>query len=239
MRPVQIYFLILLISMFSSCAVKKESKHLFILSGQSNMQLLKPEESFTPILEERFGKKNIIVTKYALGKQSIRKWYQDWKPPIGGSGKAEPVLYDSLMKKVNPRIQKNKIASVTFIWMQGERDAKMKRGEVYEQSLLGLYKQLCEDLKRDNINFIIGRINDFDMKNKKWPHWTMIRDIQEKIGNSNPRFSWVNTDDLNDGINRKGKKIKNHIHMSASGYIVMGKRFAEEAIQIIESNYAD
>ena len=41
--------------------------HLFILSGQSNMAGLKPEESFTPAVEEAFGKKNVIVVKDALG----------------------------------------------------------------------------------------------------------------------------------------------------------------------------
>ena len=38
---------------------KKEGKHLFILSGQSNMLGLKPEESFTPTIEAQFGKENV------------------------------------------------------------------------------------------------------------------------------------------------------------------------------------
>ena len=232
------YFLLtaLLISLLSSCAVKKESKHLFILSGQSNMQLLAPEESFVPILEKEFGNGNVLVAKYAIGTQSIRKWYKNWKSPIGKQVQAEPILYDSLMKRVHPLVQKKRIATVTFVWMQGERDARMKRGEVYEQSLLGLYKQLSEDLDRDDINFVIGRINDRDMMNKQWPHWTLIRDIQVKVANSNQRFDWVNTDDLNDGINRKGEKIKNHIHMSANGYITLGERFAKKAIKLIDKN---
>ena len=61
----------------------------------------------------------------------------------------------------------------------------------------------------------------------------MIRDIQEKIGESNLRFDWVNTDDLNDGVNRGGKEIKNDLHMSAEGYVIMGKRFADTSIKLI------
>jgi hypothetical protein len=38
------------------------------------------------------------------------------------------------------------------------------------------------------------------MQNKKWPHWTKIRDIKMKVGNSNKKFSWINTDDLNTGL---------------------------------------
>ena len=34
-------------------------KHLFILSGQSNMGGMKPQDTFIPILEAKFGKDNI------------------------------------------------------------------------------------------------------------------------------------------------------------------------------------
>ncbi len=58
---------------------------------------------------------------------------------------------------------------------------------------------------------------------------------QVKVGESNSRFDWVNTDDLNDGINSKGKVIKNDLHMSAEGYLIMGKRFADKSIKLIEN----
>ena len=213
---------------------KQEGKHLFILSGQSNMAGLKPEESFTPAIEEKFGDENVIVVKDALGGQPIRRWYQDWKPLEGNEPMAQPDLYDTLMTKVYPAIENEKIATITFIWMQGERDAREKHGEVYEKSLIGLYRQLSQDLERKDINFIIGRLSDYDMQNKNYPHWTMIRDIQVKVAESNLRFDWINTDDLNDGVNRKGKEIKNDLHMSAEGYIIMGKRFADKSIKLIE-----
>ena len=150
--------------------------------------------------------------------------------------KAQGDLYDSLMTKVYSVIENVKIATVTFIWMQGERDAREKFGEVYKKSLTGLYNQLSDDLNRNDINFIIGRISDFDMLNEKYLHWTMIRDIQVKVAESNPRFEWVNTDDLNDGLNRFGTEVINDLHMSEEGYILMGKRFAEKSIFLIEKN---
>jgi len=120
--------------------------------------------------------------------------------------------------------------------MQGERDAKMRWGEVYEVSLKGLYDQLCKDLGRNDINFVIGRLSDFDLKNQRYPHWTMIRKVQVKLAESSPRFGWVNTDDLNDGVNRKGKKIQNDLHYSAEGYKTLGKRFAESALKLTNQN---
>jgi carbohydrate esterase-like sialic acid-specific acetylesterase len=227
---------IILATLVSSCNSEQKRKHLFILSGQSNMQGLRPEESFTPSLEAEFGEENIIVVKDAKGGQPIRRWYQNWRPLLGDEPNAQPDLYDSLMAKTFPEIEEKKIASVTFIWMQGERDAREKHGEVYERSLKGLYNQLSQDLERNDVNFIIGRLSDFDMKNSKYPHWTMIRDIQVKMADSNSRFEWVNTDDLNDGFNRNGKEIKNDLHMSAKGYKTMGERFASKSIELIQKN---
>ena len=221
---------------FTVCAQGNNGKHLFILSGQSNMELLRPNESFLPILTSKYGAKDIIVKKYALGSQPIRRWYKDWKPLQGDEPKAQADLYDSLMVKVIPAIKNKTITSVTFIWMQGERDAREGHGDVYEQSLMGLYQQLSKDLDRNDINFVIGRLSDCGLTKKGWPHWEMIRTIQVKVADSNPRFAWVNTDDLNDGINRKGMPIKDDIHMSAQGYITLGERFAEKAIELIETH---
>jgi hypothetical protein len=197
---------------------------------------LQPEESFTPAVEDAFGEGNVIVVKYALGGQPIRRWYKDWKPLQEDEPRAQPDLYDSLMNKVYAAIEKEKITTVSFVWMQGERDATERLGEVYEESLIGLYNQLSNDLKRNDINFIIGRLSDFDMRNEKKPHWTMIRDIQVKVAESDPRFGWINTDDCNDGYNRQGEEISNDLHMSAEGYKTMGKRFADKSIQLIHAN---
>jgi Carbohydrate esterase, sialic acid-specific acetylesterase len=232
----RIDLIVIALILASVTAHGQTGKHLFILSGQSNMVGLKPEESFLPDLEAALGKGNVLVVKDAMGAQPIRRWYRDWKPLPGDTPAAQPDLYDSLMKKVNAAISNQRIETVTFIWMQGERDAREKLGNVYERSLLGLYHQLSNDLKRSDVNFVVGRLSDFDMTDAKYPDWTMIREIQVKVGESNPRFTWIDTDDLNDGYDRSGKAIQNDLHMSANGYVIMGKRFAQQAIQLINNN---
>jgi hypothetical protein len=228
---VLLYVIMIFTTIFAS---KQEGKHLFILSGQSNMVRLNPEESFTPILKGTFGDANVIVVKSGMGSQPIRRWYRDWKPIEGNNPTAQPDLYDSLLSMVNKAIQNENILSVTFIWMQGERDAREAYGNVYEASLIGLHTQLSSDLGRSDVNFLIGRLNDFDLKNEKYPDWTVVRDIQVKVAESNPRFDWVDTDDLNDGLDREGKEIENDLHMSAQGYVILGKRFAEKSIELIK-----
>ncbi len=224
-------FLIVSTQLVSSAG---EGKHLFILSGQSNMAGLKPEESFTPTVEKKFGKENVIVVKHAVGGQPIRRWYKNWKDAEGTAPPKTGDLYDATMKKVNDAIKNEKLQSVTFLWMQGERDANEKHGAVYAASLKGLYDQLSADMKRDDINFVIGRLSDFDLDNSNYGHWTMVRDAQVKVADEHPRGAWVNTDDLNDGKNRRGKMIKNDLHYSGEVYVIFGTRLADAAIALIE-----
>jgi hypothetical protein len=230
----KLLFLLFITCITSLLHLNTQGKHLFILSGQSNMARLKPELSFVPTLHAKYGKEKVLVVKDAQGGQPIRRWYRDWQPVEGIVSENRANLYKRLMGKVYEAIDNQKIATITFIWMQGERDAKESNGVVYEESLLGLYEQLSKDLKRNDIHFIIGRLSDFDLQNKKSPHWTMIREVQVKVAQSNPLFDWVNTDDLNDGLDKKQRLLKNGLHMSIEGYKIMGVRFAEKAIELVE-----
>jgi len=212
------------------------AKHLFILSGQSNMSRFKPEIVFTPAVEAEFGKENVIVVKEAQGGKPISRWYKDWKSASGEAPESTGDLYDRLMEKVKPAVEGQKIETVTFIWMQGEADAKASDGEVYAASLAGIIDQLRADLKFKEINVVCGRLSDFGMDNKKCPHWTMIRDAQVAFADSSPRYDWVDTDDLNDGASKDGRVRPNALHYSVEGYDILGQRYADKAITLIQDN---
>ncbi len=198
------------------------------------MQGHRPKEAFIPAVNKTFGEENVIVIQDAQGGQPIHRWYKEWKSPEGSPPKQIGDLYDRLMTKVQPAIKDQKIASVTFLWMQGENDARRQWGEVYGDSLVGLHKQLSQDLKRDDVNFVIGRLSDCGNDNKRFKHWTMIREAQVATADGSEQFAWVDTDDLNDGTNRSGKKIQNDLHYSAEGYKTLGKRFAKKSIDLIQ-----
>ena len=211
------------------------AKHLFILSGQSNMQGHRPEEAFIPEVEKALGKDKFIVVQDALGGQPIHRWWKAWHDPAGKKPAQSGDLYDRLMGKVKPAIKAQKLASVSFVWMQGERDAKMGWGNLYEEALVGLHTQLAKDLglKAEDMGFVIGRLSDFDMKNTRYQHWTKVRQAQVKVADSSQKFTWVDTDDLNDGKNRRGKDIKDDLHYSAEGYKTLGRRFAEASLKTL------
>lgn len=235
------YFSIATIAAFTlvACAhLAVQEKHLFILSGQSNMRRLDLNISFKPVVRAVFGKDNVIVVKDAKGGQPIRRWYKNWKPAKGDQPKASGDLYDRLMTKVYDAIKGKMISTVTFIWMQGEKDAVENHGEVYAESLKGLIKQLRQDLGRKDVNFVIGRLSDYGLYEKKTSHWQFVRKAQVAVAQTDPRGAWVDTDDLNDGKDKEGQKIKNDIHYSVDGYKILGQRFAEKAITLISGKSA-
>ena len=140
------------------------------------------------------------------------------------------------MAKVATATKGKELKSITFLWMQGERDAREQHGDVYAASLRGLIEQLTIDLKRNDRNVVIGRLSDYDMANKTYRHWTKIRKVQVEVAEKHQRGEWVDTDDLNDGLNRQGKPIKNDLHYSEEGYKILGQRFAEKALKLIQSS---
>ena len=218
---------------FLSFDLEAKEKHLFILSGQSNMKYMDPNISFIPAVEKAFGKENVVVIHDAQGGQPIRRWYKDWMPLNGQKPKMTGTLYKRLMRNVTPLLKKHKFSSMTLVWMQGEADAQAKNGDVYAASLRGLIDQFTNDLGRKEINVVIGRLSDCDLDNKHFPHWTIVRDAQMEVSESNPRSAWVNTDDLNDGKGKNGRNLRNNLHFSTEGYKKLGERFAEKSIELI------
>ena len=209
-----------------------DERHLFILSGQSNMARFKPSLWFTPALSKALGEDRVIVSFYAKGGQPISKWYKGWKGSDGSTDPQAGVLYDTMMEQARDRIRGSKIKTVTFIWMQGEADAKAKNSEVYLNGLHGLRKQLESDLGREDLGFVIGRLSDSgfyrrrDKKRVENSAWKGIRDAQEAFANSTERAVWIDTDDLN------GEKNELHL-IKPGGYETLGKRYVDAALKLV------
>lgn len=240
-------------------------KHLFILSGQSNMVRLDPSISFRPAVESAYGADNVIVVKYALSGRPIRRWYRDWKSSDGAilnfRGSTKVVLrqnarlmlrfikqllsgeeiqlngegYETMMEHVYEAIGDSQIKTITFIWMHGERDAREGYGNVYQQSLAGLHKQLEDEFGREDVNFILGRISDWDMENKVYPDWTLVREEQVRYAESNAKTEWIDTDEFNSGYSEfEQREFKEDLHYSTEGYRKFSQLLADRAIYLIK-----
>lgn len=218
---------LLLKGLFTTVCADPAKVRLFILAGQSNMVGLDPESTFTPTVKAAFAGDEVIVIKDAQGGQPIRRWVKDWQSATGDKPDNSGDLYARLLVKVHEGIQGRKPDSVCFVWMQGERDAREQHGAVYAESLNRLIHQLMEDLQHPAVLFVLGRLSDFDLPNQRYPHWTRIREAQMRVAEASPSGRWIDTDDLN-GPN-------DDLHYDADGYRRLGKRFAEAAIQLLQT----
>jgi hypothetical protein len=215
--------------------------HLFILSGQSNMQGMKPQNGFEQEAKKLFGEAPYI--KVAQGGRPIRLWVTEWdsiakkrgidvdatraKDKNKGTEYYEPILKQfKAMLKEHPQH-----ASVTFCWMQGERDARENLHEAYGESLTQLISNLRRDLNQPNMYFVIGRLSDFGKSDD--PAWQAVRKAQVTVASQDPRGAWVDCDDLNNKVDKNGK-ARDDLHYTQEGYKLLGERYARQAKLMID-----
>lgn len=230
-------FLFAALTIFSAGSLSAEGKHLFILSGQSNMVGMKPELTFTPAVTEAFGAENVTVVKEAQNGALISRWYLDYQYPDGRKVSTKEqekfgIVYKRLWAALEAETAGKSYDTVTFIWMQGESDARESLADVYAQSFKGILQQLKDDLAIDSIHFVLGRISDFGIGHERYPHWTRIREIQVELAEESPKGDWVDTDEFNGG--KPGVSFGG-LHYSARGYKQLGQRFADKAIALINN----
>ena len=203
--------------------------HVFMLTGQSNMSGIDPADTFTPRLEEVLPSETIEVVHYAIGSRSIGYWDLQW--PYPGEIMTTPgSMYEVLITRVLREVERD-LTSVTLIWMQGESDASLGHANVYEESFLRVFNQIRTDLEFDDVNVVIGRINDCCNTHPTYPDWIAIREIQKDLGRSH-HFDWVNTDDLNTVMGQNGEPHE-ALHLTPMGYEILGTRFADAALDML------
>ncbi len=220
-------------------AEEKPARHLFILSGQSNMtgNLVK---GFTATVEEAYGKENVTIAMSMKSGRGLRYWCSDYRysddhQPSDQEKTDNGSLYQALIDAVKTAAGDKSFDTVTFIWMQGESDAGKSRADVYAENFLKLLNRLKTDLKRERMPFVIGRISDHDMKNEKFPDWTKMREVQVKLAESQSDGAWINTDDLNDIA--QAKPGADTLHYGKEESVTLGERFAAKAIEMINTSH--
>ena len=209
--------------------------HIFILSGQSNMAAMNPKSGFEDEAAKLFPDAEVRYFKLAAGGLPIRMWVAEWdeiaeKNELAARN-AQPRYYppilDRYRKLVGPDVTP---ASVTFCWMQGERDAKEGLSAAYTAAMAQLIGNLRRDLEQPQLNFVIGRISDSGSETHT--HWQAVRKAQVDFATNEPRGAWVDCDDLND--KERNGKTWNDLHYTEQGYELLGRRFVRQAKAIID-----
>lgn len=164
LRIVAAWLLLVCTAAVAAMAEGDKGVHLLVYSGQSNMVGL-PDKSATALVAAAFLGQEIIPVKVASGGKPILPWVV----PREGSAESKKKhgkfqaghFYLELMKAVRAAMGEKKPTTITFLWMQGERDGKSGTApEVYGENLKTVVQQLREDLDFEDINVVVGRIND-------------------------------------------------------------------------------
>lgn len=209
--------------------------HIFILSGQSNMAGMDPKLGFEPETEKLFPDSEVLYFKVARGGQPIRLWLAEWNDIAAKHGLSiknkGPVYYEPILQQYKKLVETHpKPSSVTFCWMQGERDAREQLSAAYADAMKQLIANLRRDLEQPEMNFVIGRLSDFGKPDNE--HWQKVREAQVEVAAGDEHGAWVDCDDLNDK-DRNGAKF-NDLHYTKEGYELLGRRYARQAKALIE-----
>ena len=188
---------------------KGKKFRLFILSGQSNMAGLDHRNFVLPNLEKAFAGDEILIVKWSKGGQPIKNWMK------GGKTQA---FYTNLMNMVKKELGGRKPDSVSFMWMQGEADAKREDPKLYQPALTNLINQIRKDTGHKDATAVIGRLN----KHSDSKGWNAIRDAQVATAKADPKVGWIDLDDLGKGL-----------HYKKDGYQKMGARFVETTVKLL------
>jgi hypothetical protein len=230
--PLCLAVFVLTLSLTGCASTPKTSKHLFILSGQSNMTgTLK--DAFTDNVQQHYGEENAMVVISMRSGRGIRFWVEDYGQPPGRGltekkSKSNGEEYDRLITTVTAAIGDQSFDTVGFIWMQGESDGLNRLSEAYEESFWKLLYRLESDLDQKGLYFVIGRISDYGLDREQHDHWQRVRDVQVRLGQSN-NGAWIDTDDLNGG---NADQPNGDLHYPKEGATILGQRFAEKAIEM-------
>jgi len=226
----------------SLAAAGDKPAHLFILSGQSNMAGMNPKLGFETEAAALFPNADAPYIKVAFGGQPIRCWVTEWdeiakmhgidpaKARAADKNKGTLYYQPILDQFAALRTKHPNPASVTFCWMQGERDAKENLHAAYGDALKQLIANLRRDLKQPDMNFVIGRLSDV-LKADNVP-WEAVRQAQVNLSKADPRGAWVDCDDLNNK-EKNGAKVDD-LHYTKEGYELLGRRYVRQAKALIE-----
>ena len=235
------WFSLLALMAFSSSNAAETKKHMFILSGQSNMTGgLK--NGFIQSVEAKYGKENVTIVFHSKSGRGIRFWDKDYRFPDGYKlpGKGTPSartkkqhgeVYGPLMEKIRAASKGKSHDTITFVWMQGESDGIRGLGDVYEESFLRLLNRIKNDLNRKDISFVIGRINGCRLNGPNADYWKRVRNAQVKLAKEAEFGDWLDTDDLSGP--------KHGVHFPKESYMKLGTRFAAKAIMLIQKRAAN
>ncbi|MEZ5535594.1 MAG: sialate O-acetylesterase [Thiolinea sp.] len=228
--------------MFSSAAMARD--RIYLLAGQSNMMGLAgteglpaaykstppnvvfyykggarplardkhigPEVSFAHAVARAFPADRHIIVKFAATGSHIRQWFPGEH------------YYKGLLRQLELAVSPETPEIEAIFWMQGEGDAFNKeRASQYATNLTHFIRHLRQDLRAAGAPFIMGLI---DPIGRDFPEVALVQQNQRLVNSTVANTYLLPAEGIS--------KIYDNIHFDALGQVEMGKRFAQQYIEI-------
>jgi len=202
--------------------------HDFCIHGNENTDSIHfgPEYTLMQSLHSSYPNQQFQIIKYAVGGSSLLDWapeYDTVKAKITGNSRFGH-MYQDLLKIVDSLVIPSQSEIVGILWMQGERDARIpEAGKDYYLNFSELIQSLRKDLNHPSLPILIGEVNP---PADKYAALETVRQAQIDISYRDDHCYLIETDDL--------LKLADNLHYSSQGQMVLGERFAETIITVLD-----
>ncbi|MEQ9443027.1 MAG: sialate O-acetylesterase [Cyclobacteriaceae bacterium] len=182
-----------------------------------------PEVGLSRVLHQQFPDANFLLIKYAIGGASLLDWAPDYDsteavitghPEFGN-------MYDSLWAKVDNITTGYVTETIAFLWMQGERDARIPEAGIDYYSH---FKTFIEAIRQDaallNLPIIFGLVNPDP---ERYTAVTTVQTAQRDIARTINNVWMIDTSDLG--------KWDDQVHYNTQGQLELGRRFGETLLE--------
>ncbi len=233
----------------------KNNVWVFIMAGQSNMAGRALIETQDKIIDQRIlsinknnelilarqpihfyeGSRNGLDCGISFGKTLLKKIPDDVTilliPTAVGASSLDQWLNDAkhenvqLLSNFREKVQLAKYYGnlKAILWHQGESEAMNKKVIDYNKNLQLLLKKFRKICDNSGLPIIIGELGSYSKNNQ---YWQLINKAIRKVSAKDSHIVSFSTSDLKDN----GDKI----HFNSQSQRVLGQRFANEYINLIQ-----
>ena len=198
------------------------------------------ELTFAAAVQQAFPGRHIALVKYSRGGTSIAQdaagGFGCWEPDFQGTNGINQ--YDHFPATLRHAFAEtdidgdgelDRLIPAGILWMQGESDAHytVEIAERYQSNLRRLMDLLRAALRSDDLPVAIGRISYSTREPLSWKHGEIVREAQANYVDADAAAALVTSTDA--------YGYSDPWHYDSSGYIDLGKRFAEALIGLESS----
>lgn len=195
--------------------------------GASNRQRFGPEVGLWQALHRQFPDTHFLIIKYAIGGSSMLDWapqYDAEKAKITGHARFGN-MFEAMFSKVDSLTRVYDSEMLAFLWMQGERDAKVPAaGKDYYPHFRSLIEAVRQRVQAPQLPVLFGAVNP---PAADYPALPQVRRAQADIA-AQVKNAWlIDTEGL--------PKLSDNLHYNSQGQLTLGERYARQVAMLLKA----